>query len=372
MFEAVVAELGAWSPAGDRDVLRSAARALAKVRAAVDGAEARLTAAMADMVDDAESEFRGATRCSKRAAKKAASRGETTKRIPELAEKLASGETSGEHVDVLGRAADETSPEAVAASSLIELAGKASPEQLAGAARRFVRDHQNDADKEAARKRRRSKRRADWFRGDDGMWVLHAEFDPDAARGVQAALDGAVNRCFHADGGRGVAADRRTGAQRRADALEFLLTRTGAIDELSLPTVRSQAMIVITTDGAYDAETGVAIARAEAERLACVSDLFGLVVDGDGDPLWHGRRKRRATDAQIRGLKVRDGGCVICAARPSMCEAHHVVHWDGPGKGETNIDNLALLCRHHHHHLHDHGLVLCRTIDGRWEMRAPP
>ena len=131
-------------------------------------------------------------------------------------------------------------------------------------------------------------------------------------------------------------------------------------------------MVVFTASGAHEAETGLAIARGEAERLACVSDLFGLVLDGDGEPLWHGRRKRRATDAQLRALKVRDGGCVVCGARPSMCEAHHVVHWDGPGKGTTDVDNLALLCRHHHHRLHDQRLRLSRTADGRWELRAPP
>ena len=372
MFEAVLAELGAWSPPGDRGSLRSAGVALAKVRAAVDAAEARLAAVISEHVVDAASELRGITRCSKRTAERVASRGAALAAVPELGDKLAAGETSAEHVDALVRAVEETSAAAVAASSLVDLATKASPEQLAGAARRFVRNEQSEADKAVTRRRQRAKRRADWFRGDGGMWVLHAEFDPDAARHLQASLDGAVNRFFHADGGRGVAADRRTGAQRRADALEFLLTRTGAVDELSLPSVRSQAMVVITADGAYDAESGLAVAGAEAERLACVSDLFGLVLDGRGEPLWHGRRKRRATDVQVRALKVRDGGCVICAARPSLCEAHHVVHWDGPGKGGTDIDNLALLCRYHHHYLHDHGLVLARTADGRWEMRGPP
>lgn len=373
MFEAVVAELGAWSPAdADREALRSAGRALSEVRAAVDAAEARLTGALAVHVDDPASELRGVTRCSKRSAERAAARGATVAAVPLLGAELAAGTLSAEHVDVLSRAVEETSGAAVAESSLIELATKASPEQLAGAARRFVRDAQTDVDKVAARVRRRAKRRADWFAGDDGMWVLHAEFDPDAARHVQAALDGAVNRFFHADGGRGVAGDHRSARQRRADALQFLLTRTGAADEMSLPSVRSQGMVVFTAAGAHDADTGLAVARAEAERLACVSDLFGLVLDGDGEPLWHGRRKRRATDAQLRTLKVRDGGCVICGARPSMCEAHHVVHWEGPGKGPTDVDNLVLLCRHHHHQLHDRGLRLCCEVDGRWGLRAPP
>lgn len=372
MFEAVVAELGAWSPPDDRGALRSAGAALARVRAALDAAEARLAGSMAEHVADPASELRGVARCSKRAAERAAARAATLAALPVLGAKLAAGETSAEHVDLLARAVDDTSPAEVAASSLVDLATRGSPEQLAGAVRRFVRNEQSESEKAAIRRRQRAKRRADWFLGEDGMWILHAEFDPDAARQIQAALDGAVNRLFHADGGRGVATDRRTRAQRRADALEFLLNRTGTIDELTLPSVRSQAMVVLAVDGAHDAESGLAVARAEAERLACVSDLFGLVLDASGEPLWHGRRKRRATDAQLRALKVRDGGCVICSARPAMCEAHHVVHWDGPGKGGTDIDNLALLCRYHHHRLHDDRLTLCRTPDGRWEMRGPP
>ena len=35
------------------------------------------------------------------------------------------------------------------------------------------------------------------------------------------------------------------------------------------------------------------------------------------------------------------------------CDAHHVEHWaDG---GETNLDNLLLLCRFHHRALHEGG-----------------
>ncbi|MBP9116357.1 MAG: HNH endonuclease, partial [Acidimicrobiia bacterium] len=34
----------------------------------------------------------------------------------------------------------------------------------------------------------------------------------------------------------------------------------------------------------------------------------------------------------------------------SWCDAHHIKHWiDG---GETSIENLVLICRHHHRKLH--------------------
>ncbi len=97
------------------------------------------------------------------------------------------------------------------------------------------------------------------------------------------------------------------------------------------------------------------------ERLACGSDIFGLIFDGCGQPLWHGRRVRTVTDPQWRALLARDRHCVICAAAPTWCEAHHIVPWQAPARGRTDIDNLALLCGRCHHQLHDIGGRLRRT-----------
>ena len=33
-------------------------------------------------------------------------------------------------------------------------------------------------------------------------------------------------------------------------------------------------------------------------------------------------------------------------------EGHHVIWWGAPHDGETNRDNVALLCWHHHHLIH--------------------
>ena len=112
------------------------------------------------------------------------------------------------------------------------------------------------------------------------------------------------------------------------------------------------------------------IPQTELERLACDAELFGLLFSGDGEPLWHGRGERSATDAQRRTLVVRDGGCVLCAAEPAWCEAHHIVPWGKPTEGPTDIDNLALLCNACHHRLHDHKRVLVRQSDGTWGVKV--
>lgn len=71
-------------------------------------------------------------------------------------------------------------------------------------------------------------------------------------------------------------------------------------------------------------------------------------------PLSVGRAQRTATPAQLRALRVRDGGCIHpdCTRTAAYCDAHHVRHWaDG---GSTDLTNMVLLCRHHHRTLHQH------------------
>lgn len=110
-----------------------------------------------------------------------------------------------------------------------------------------------------------------------------------------------------------------------------------------------------------------AMARSELERLGCDADVYGLIFDGRGVPMYHGRRTRRVSPQQWRTLVARDRGCVICGAAPSLCQAHHVKYWILGGR--TDIDNLALVCHLHHRWIHDNRIILRWGSDG-W--RAPP
>ncbi len=115
-----------------------------------------------------------------------------------------------------------------------------------------------------------------------------------------------------------------------------------------------------------------AIPQSELERLACDAELFGVLFSGDGEPLWHGRGERTATDAQRRALLARDGVCVLCADEPALCESHHITPWAKPREGPTDIDNLALLCGACHRRLHNHKRVLTRSADGTWGTAPDP
>ncbi|MFG1910181.1 DUF222 domain-containing protein [Kribbella sp. NPDC048928] len=87
------------------------------------------------------------------------------------------------------------------------------------------------------------------------------------------------------------------------------------------------------------------LSAAAIRRLACDAKIIPIVLGSNSEPLDVGRQERLVTRAMRRALNSRDRGCVVCGAPPIMCDAHHLISWiDG---GETKLDNLALLCRHH-------------------------
>lgn len=342
--------------------VRALLGAAALLQSALDAFVARGALRLGDA-----SAVRGATRCTQREADQAVARGETLRAIPEAGAALAAGEIAGSHVDVLARAAQRTSLHAVASGDLLAVAKSKPADAMRQQVTDFVRIHASDTDLAARHARQIANRRAT-LNADGDMGVLHAEFDDITYADVKAALDAETDRLFHADGGRGSAGDIRTPRQRRADALAALILGTPRASS-SPPAVRNQAILVVNDDGTGHIPGVGPLPKAEIERLLCISDLHGIVFSADGQPLWMGDTVRLATDDQWRALVARDGGCLGCGAEPSRCEAHHIrwVRHNGP----TDIDNLALVCKHHHHLIHDKNWQVRRGADGRWTL-APP
>ena len=82
----------------------------------------------------------------------------------------------------------------------------------------------------------------------------------------------------------------------------------------------------------------------------------------DGSVLNVGRKTRTVPPAIRRALDHRDGGCRFPGCGLRFCDAHHITHWaDG---GETRLDNLVLLCRHHHRAVHEEGFRVEFVGDG--------
>ncbi|MCY3968049.1 MAG: HNH endonuclease, partial [bacterium] len=50
--------------------------------------------------------------------------------------------------------------------------------------------------------------------------------------------------------------------------------------------------------------------------------------------------------------------------------AHHIQHW--AHGGQTNLDNLVLVCTSCHHNIHDNGWQITQNQDGRYNLHPPP
>lgn len=151
-------------------------------------------------------------------------------------------------------------------------------------------------------------------------------------------------------------------ARARADALVRLAEdrlRTGELPARhngpTTVTVVMRADTALGLPGAPPARTGrgQSLSAAEAHMLVCEAALRGVLVDGEGEILWQGRRQRYATRAQYEALAVRDGGCTAdrCDRSASQCDAHHDVPWTAGG--HTDVAEMRLLCRRHHREVHD-------------------
>ncbi|HSH44007.1 MAG TPA: DUF222 domain-containing protein, partial [Arenicellales bacterium] len=116
--------------------------------------------------------------------------------------------------------------------------------------------------------------------------------------------------------------------------------------------------------------TGGHVSAETSRRLACDSGVVHWRESTDGTALDVGRRTRSIPPALRRALERRDGGCRFpgCTAH-RFVDAHHILHWaDG---GETRLDNLVLLCRHHHRHIHEAGYTVTMNDAGLPEFTDP-
>lgn len=110
-------------------------------------------------------------------------------------------------------------------------------------------------------------------------------------------------------------------------------------------------------------ERGGNVSAETSRRLACDCGVVPWAESVDGDTLDVGRKTRSIPPAIRRALQRRDQGCRFpgCTAH-KYDDAHHIVHWaDG---GETRLDNLVTLCRHHHRAVHEGGFDVRMAADG--------
>lgn len=89
------------------------------------------------------------------------------------------------------------------------------------------------------------------------------------------------------------------------------------------------------------------------------------IEDREGNLLHIGRKVRKVSTPLWRAPVTRDRTCRFpCSDKTRHLQAHHIEHWTMGG--ETNPDNLVLLCRTHHWAVHEGGF----RAEGRapWEL----
>ena len=181
--------------------------------------------------------------------------------------------------------------------------------------------------------------------------------------------------------------------QRRADALaDVAETYLASGETVSATADRYQVVVHVAADtlktepesgNGVSAETsplgladlahlehGPHVSAEMARRVACDGGIVKLVEDGDSVPLSIGRKSRAIPPAIRRALTARDNGCRFPGCTNTrFVDGHHVKHWvDG---GETSLDNLVLLCRHHHRLVHEGGFRCEHSAGGHVQFHAP-
>jgi hypothetical protein len=293
--------------------------------------------------------------------------------LPETAAALARGQIGYQHATVIARAAEEVGPKA--ATELEEIAIEAATSGVdPGRLRQFTRQYRAHVDPEGfldAANREYARRRLSYTQGLDGMFTYDGLFDVEGGTVLRTALESLM--------GPPAADDKRTPAQRRADAMIELARQL--LGDGGGSAAGSRTQIALTAPlSALRREAGAPAAELDdifpvpqetLRRLSCDASIIPVVTSDEGDPLHMGRTVRTWSTSQRRGLAVRDKGCRFpgCDRPVRWCDGHHIKHWaDG---GPTNKENGALLCRRHHRLVHEEGWTVRWGEDGQL-VATPP
>ena len=222
-----------------------------------------------------------------------------------------------------------------------------------------------------------------------GMIVVNGRLDPETAAPVKAALDAVVAQGLQARRDKNtLTTDDRSVPQMRADGLAMLARHALKCDNELLPlpggavVVRiAQADVQVALDargrgervGEGTAEIdGISqtITAGAARRIAAESGVLPVVLGGDSAVLDFGTGRRPFSRAQKLALIERDGGCAMCGAPPSWCQAHHIREWVAHG-GATDLANGVMLCTRCHHDVHAQGWRVDATSTEVW-FTPPP
>ncbi len=236
--------------------------------------------------------------------------------------------------------------------ALVDLARKSDPTDVALAGRK-TRDLYDPDGPEPRDQQQRRTRSVTLGQDDDGTGILRGELTADLLVKLQTVLSPlAAPRPADANGD-----DTRTPGQRMHDALEDLcdrFLRSGTLpDSGGVPATVAVTMTLAQLQertGRVTTAFGGDLSIGQLLHAACEAEIIPVVLNDAGGIMAYGRSQRFATAGQTKALRARDRGCTFpgCRRPPQWCQRHHVKEWLRDD-GDTDLDNLVLLCAYHHH-----------------------
>ena len=351
--------------------------AITSVRAMLAQRELRVTQRLDDLSADTEGELATHTKSSAAKAGKVRRRKKTCDDVPQLAAALAEGETTEAHVDAVGRALADLSADDQArlAEHGDEIRAKAA--QLGESAFRewLARKVREVRTEDGLRRLERQKAaaRATTWTDQDGMFNMHARFDPETGIGLNGRLRNTIEALFHGGVPEGAPLDPFE-RQQWLTALALAALIRGDINGGSgVPDI---AVVVDVETLLHGEHAGTRLELGQfglpvetIRRWACIADITPVIVGVDGTRLLLGRTTRLANREQRRALRVLYRTCACCDVVFEHCQIHHVIWFDPDGR--TDIDNMLPLCHRHHHLAHEGGWKLALTVDRTLRITLP-
>lgn len=150
-------------------------------------------------------------------------------------------------------------------------------------------------------------------------------------------------------------------ANKRADAFALMAETQLQHMDAQLKTA-DRYQVVVHADA-------TALAEETVKRLCCDASVSEVGMH-NGEPVSIGRKSRAIPAPMRRALQHRDGGCRFPGCNSTrFVDGHHIRHWSEGG--ETSLQNLVLLCRHHHRLVHEGGYSVARSVEGEIRFYRP-
>jgi hypothetical protein len=338
-----------------------------------------------------------------RDAKATGARAGACSELPGFEAALAAGVISGAHLDVLARhLRDLTDAERVEVRDRErELLNRARLEFAEGfdkTLRAIVTEirarHRPTSDAEELERQRAASQIRSWVDRGSGMHKTLIEFDPLRQQEWTLAVEAHIARLKN-DPAWARKPHQQLKVEAFLNAIQPQASSAAANTDGSSPAAAGprvpKVIIVIDLEtllgGAHPAtvaelSNGAPLPISTIREMLPDSDLVTVLLSGAGQPLYVGRTRRVATEAQRDALQAITNACYRngCPNTIDHTRAHHTIPWEHGGT--TDIDHLAPVCPTDHDAIHNgghrleihdnHQSITWYRPDGTIEYHGPP